>query len=65
MKKKKITGKLSLEKSKISKLNSSKVNGGGTYFLSNCYACVTHPNYTCQGGGGGGTNSPGSACKCL
>jgi len=67
MKKKKITGKLSLQKSKISRLNSSKIVGGATYLQSDCFPeCVTHPNYTCNGSQNcGGTNNGGSECKCL
>jgi len=71
MKKKKLIGKLSLEKSKISALNGSKIRGGGSLggAPTNCF-CVTHNNYTC-----GSitecdttwtlTEGTGSECECL
>ena len=65
MKKKKLTGKLSLEKSKISALNASKIRGGGTYLESNCYACVTFPNNGCNGTQDCPEGTDGSECKCL
>jgi len=70
MKKKKITGKLSLQKSKISRLNSSKIYGGVTEAYPGCvtwpalcgatttYGVDCDTTFTLSANGG-------SECKCL
>lgn len=58
MKKKKLTGKLSLVKSKISALESSKIKGGSHY-------CNPGTNITCDIGCQHLGDTEGSACKCL
>lgn len=73
MKKKKLTGKLSLQKSKISALDGSKIKGGGS-FLQTCYPdCMTFP-VLCGPGTTYGidcdptytlTENGGSECECL
>lgn len=72
MKKKKLTGKLSLEKSRISALDSAKITGGlnpGTVMgqphnASECNPCGGGSNITCDIGCQHLTNTEGSACKC-
>jgi hypothetical protein len=61
MKKKKLIGKLSLNKSKISNLDGSKIMGGG--YISEVVACGS--NITCDIGCQHLGDTQGSACKCL
>jgi len=73
MKKKKLTGKLSLNKSKISALESAKVYGGTSaktgpspdsqVFCNHTLLCGS--NITCDIGCQHLTDTQGSACKCL
>ncbi len=73
MKKKKLIGKLSLEKSKISNLGASKIMGGTLNEGSLCGVatdcfCATNPNNGCNGSNGCSQvncGTGGSECKCL
>ena len=58
MKKKKLTVKLSLEKSKISALNASKIRGGATELQICGSITYCDPTWTLSEG-------TGSECKCL
>ena len=68
MKKRKFSGKLSLKKSRISKLDASLVKGGtGNATLHSCPGQGNDPGGTCYtaGCGGGGTNgcNPSNPCS--
>lgn len=74
MKKKKLTGKLSLTKSRISALDSAKITGGtGPSVIASESGLVIcqyggtgcGSNITCDIGCQHLTNTEGSACKCL